>query len=126
MIAFFPGKFQPPHLGHMLTVVREYSKYDKIIIGITEDGPRVMSQEATKVVFEEMFRYMPKIEVVLVSGVLTKSDSLSHLPAFDVCISGNPQVVDKVRELGGLAEYVSRTDGLCYSGTEIREALTRL
>jgi len=124
-LAFFPGKFQPPHLGHMLTVVREYDKYDKIIIGITEDVPRVMTTNETKKVFDDMFKYMPKITVVIIKGILTQAKSLKHLPEFDICISGNEEVVKRVKELGSNAKLIKRTDGLCYSGTEIRKALNK-
>ena len=30
-VAFFPGKFQPPHLGHIITLMRIYKKFDKPI-----------------------------------------------------------------------------------------------
>ena len=41
-VAFFPGKFMPPHLGHIETIMDVYDEYDRIIVGITEGPPRVM------------------------------------------------------------------------------------
>jgi len=40
----FPGKFQPPHLGHIITIMRLRKDYNKIIIGITDDKPEVIPQ----------------------------------------------------------------------------------
>jgi hypothetical protein len=39
-VAFFPGKFHPPHIGHIQTVLNILPKYRKIIIGVSEDMPK--------------------------------------------------------------------------------------
>ena len=45
---FFPGKFQPVHLGHIISIMNIYEKFDKIIIGITQDKPEVLTQNERK------------------------------------------------------------------------------
>lgn len=122
-VAFFPGKFQPPHLGHIISLMQLYPRYDKIIIGITEDVPNVLSQEERKAIFEKAFEHLPKFKVVLINGVLTEANSLKGLPEFDVCVSGNKKVIEKLRSLGKEAEFLPRSEGAYFSGTKIRKLL---
>ncbi|MBW2976272.1 adenylyltransferase/cytidyltransferase family protein [Candidatus Woesearchaeota archaeon] len=122
-VAFFPGKFQPPHLGHVISLMQLYPKYDQIIIGITEDGPDVISQKERKAIFEKALEHLPKFKVVLIKGILTKMDSLKNLPKFDVCISGNEKVIEKIRGLGKETEFLPRSEGMYFSGTKIRKLL---
>lgn len=117
---FFPGKFQPVHLGHVLTLMSFYETYDKIIIGVTEDGPDVLTQDEIKDVFEKVFKYLPKFEVVLINGTITNSNNLDHLPKFDLCLTGNKDVIRTLRNLGLNVEFMDRSEGLGFSGTDIR------
>jgi nicotinamide mononucleotide adenylyltransferase len=120
MIALFPGKFQPPHVGHIITVVRIYDEYKKIIVGVTEDGPIVMAQNDRVEMLRELFKYMDKVSVIPLSGVLSEYEDSSLLPMFDICLSGNQKVVEKIRSFGMMAEHIDRSKGIGFSGTEIR------
>jgi len=124
MIAFFPGKFQPPHLGHIITIMDLYDKYDKIIIAITDDVPRVSSSTERKSIFEHVFRHLEKVEVVLIPGVLTRYKTTTDLPHFDVCLSGNEDVIARMKKLGKKVTKVPRSVGIGYSGREIRKLIT--
>ena len=42
------------------------------------------------------------------------------LPAFDILVSGNDKVIKHVTKLGIKADYLPRSKGIGYSGTEIR------
>jgi len=121
--AFFPGKFQPVHLGHIITIMNIYDKYEKIIIGITNDKPMVLSQEERKEVFEKVFKYLPKVEVILIPEIITGSNKLDYLPKFDVCLTGNELVIKTMQDLGKNAQYLDRSIGIGYSGSEIRKLL---
>lgn len=125
--AFFPGKFQPPHVGHFVTVGKIYDKYDKIIIGITEDVPKEcdfsMDQKERKRIFDEVFRHMPKVEVVMIKGIIETSEKGENLPKFDICLTGNEKVIKKIRSFGMKAEFLPRSEGPAFSGEEIRRAL---
>ena len=123
MIALFPGKFQPPHIGHVISIVRIYEKYDKVIIGITEDGPVVMEQKKRVEMMQEVFKFMPKVVVIPLHGVLIEYNDGSQLPDFDVCLSGNKKVVEKISTLGMCAKFLDRSSGIGFSGTEIRSLL---
>lgn len=120
MIAFFPGKFQPPHLGHILTIMTHYEHYSKIIIGISEDGPHTVSKAEQIRIFETVFKHLPKVEVQLIPGVLRDYTSTENLPEFDVCITGNPNIVETMKRLGKPCTFVERTEGLGHSGTALR------
>lgn len=121
MIAFFPGKFQPPHLGHVVSVIRLYKKYDKILIGITEDEPSVISRQEARNIFEEVFQYLPKVEVRLIKGVLLSYLSREGLPKFDVLLTGNPDVIEWCNKRDVPCIFVPRSEGLGFSGTFIRK-----
>jgi len=120
MIAFFPGKFQPAHLGHVLTVMSLYDDYDKIIIGITDDGPYICSRPCTQEVFIKVFRLLPKVKIVLIDGILCDKKSPMGLPVFDVLLSGNSAVIKWATKYGVTCKNIPRSEGLGFSGTEIR------
>lgn len=117
MILFFPGKFQPPHIGHVLTIAKLMNN-NHVIIGITQGEPRVVSQEKVKQIFETIFRN--KVEYHLVKGTLTDYKKLEGLPEFDVLVTGNDEVIEWGIKLGLTVRKVSRSDGIGCSGTELR------
>jgi len=119
-IAFFPGKFQPVHLGHIVTLMNIYDKYDKIIVGITEDRPELLSMEERISIFQRIFKHLPKISIMEIKGKITNSKDLSHLPKFDVCLSGNKSVIETLNKMGLKTNYIERAKGLGYSGRAIR------
>ena len=124
-VAFFPGKFQPIHLGHIITLMNIYDKYDKIIVGITDDKPEIISQVERKNIFHCVLRHLPKFEIVLIRGVIVKGENLDSLPNFDVCISGNPEVINKLNAYGIKTEFLKRSEGLGFSSTEIRSLINK-
>ena len=118
--ALFPGKFQPPHLGHIQSLMSLYDDYEKIIIGVTEDYPHVIPVKEVITIFEDIFKHLKKYEVIAISGILVKSKSLSHLPDFDVLVSGNDKVISHVSRFSKETRFLARSKGIGYSGTEIR------
>jgi cytidyltransferase-like protein len=125
MIAFFPGKFQPPHLGHVLTIVGLLDKYNKVIIGVTDDTPKILEQSDRVSIFKKIFKYTDSIEVIPIQGILTQytQQDIFLLPDFDICISGNKDVIDNLKLLGIYSEFSERSKGIGYSGTEIRSLI---
>ena len=118
--ALFPGKFQPPHLGHIQSLMSLYDDYEKIIIGVTEDYPNVIPVKEVITIFEDIFKHLKKYEVIAISGILVKSKSLSHLPDFDVLVSGNDKVISHISSFSKETRFLTRSQGIGYSGTEIR------
>ena len=125
MVAFFPGKFQPPHLGHVLTIVGLLDQYNKVIIGVTDDIPKVLEQSDRVRIFKKIFKYTNNIEVIPIQGVLTQyvQKDIFLLPDFDICISGNKDVINNLKLLGINSKFSERSKGVGYSGTEIRSLI---
>ena len=129
--ALFPIKGQPPHIGHILTIVRIYDDYDKIILHIIDNPGKyyeakdfIIPPEEVAAVFKEVFKYMPKIEVILAKKHLRDRSSFDDLPHFDVIVTGNK---DFMREMESRkpVRYVPRSTiyGFDISGTMLRKAL---
>jgi len=119
-VAFFPGKFQPVHMGHITSLMKIFDDYDKIIIGITSDSPNVLSLNARKEVFESVLSRYNKFEYVFFKTALVDIKDKSILPYFDVCVTGNQEVVDYMEKNNFKTRLLSRSEGVGYSGTEIR------
>ena len=60
------------------------------------------------------------IDVALIRGVLTEKKDIEELPSFDILISGNKKVIDWGKSIGLETQYFSRSEGIGYSGTELR------
>lgn len=124
-IAFFPGKFQPPHIGHVQTILKIYPYYKKIIIAITEDkaeGLDINVEEITSVL-TSFFKSFENIEICAIRGILTKKKDLEDLPEFDILLSGNRKVLSWAKKYNVKLGYIPRSEGIFCSGTEIRLCL---
>ena len=119
-VAFFPGKFQPVHMGHVTSLMKIFDDYDKIIIGITSDPPNVLSLNARKEIFESVLSRFNKFEYVFFDTALIDIKDKTILPQFDVCVTGNQKVVDYMKKNNFKTRLLSRSEGVGYSGTEIR------
>ncbi len=119
-VAFFPGKFQPVHMGHITSLMRIFDDYDKIIIGITSDSPNVLSLNERKEVFESVLSRFNKFEYVFFDTALVDIKDKTILPQFDICVSGNQAVIDFMEKNNFKTRLLDRSEGVGYSGTEIR------
>lgn len=125
-IALFPGRFQPPHIGHVLTIMRIYKEYEKIVVAVMDNPckPRCMEPRKAKEILEAVFRYVSNIEVIGPVKAFTLRKSLEEfrdLPKFDVIVSGNKSANEYDRELGLNVIYTPRTP--YYEGSKLRTAL---
>ena len=119
-VAFFPGKFQPVHMGHITSLMKIYDDYDKIIIGITSDSPSILSLQERREIFEKVLSKFNKFKYVFFDTALVDIKDKAILPKFDVCVTGNPAVVDYMKKNNFKTRILSRSEGVGYSGTEIR------
>jgi len=124
-IAFFPGKFHPPHLGHLKTLLDLSNKYNKLIVGVSEHKPEnvVTTVDNIILILKDLFKNHSNIEVVKIIGVLIEKEDTEGLPVFDILLSGNESVLSWADSLGLTSEFVDRSDGYLFSGTEIRDEL---
>lgn len=119
-LAFFPGKFQPPHIGHVLTISKLLKSYN-IIIGISPDKPRVASQHEVKDTFKTIF--CDRVQYFIFNDVLTNYTSISQFPKFDVLLTGNNNVINWAKKLKVSVKKISRSECVGASGTGIRRML---
>lgn len=127
-VAFFPGKFHPPHIGHVQTILNILPKYRKLIIGVSEHMPKNATiTEPRDIVhaLKSFFNSFENIEVCLVEGVLSKKKDLEGLPDFDVLLSGNPKVLSWANRLKVNVQYIPRSEGMLFNGSGIRDILKR-
>ena len=119
-VAFFPGKFQPVHMGHIASIMKIFDDYEKIIIGITSDSPNILSLNERKNIFKSVLSRYKKFEYVFFDTSLVDIVDISILPQFDVCVSGNQKVIDFMKKYNFKTRFLNRSKGIGYSGTEIR------
>lgn len=121
-IAFFPGKFHPPHVGHILTILNILPKYSKLIIGVSEDLPKNKVTNVSDIIntLNLFFKSFDNVEICSIRGVLVDKTNLDGLPDFDVLLSGNQDVLSWAEKYNLKAEYTPRSDGVFCEGTEIR------
>jgi cytidyltransferase-like protein len=124
---FFPGKFHPPHLGHARTILNLMSKYERVIVGVSEDIPDnpVTNPDIVLNILKDLFSLHNNVKIYRIFGVLTKKIDLLGLPEFDMLVSGNPDVLNWAKKFNIETEFIPRSEGYLFSGTEIRDELQR-
>ncbi|GAG88774.1 unnamed protein product, partial [marine sediment metagenome] len=99
-----------------------YNNYDKIIIGITEGGPRVMTREETQEIFSRVFKYLSKVELFLIKNNIDDESAIPYFPKiWDVILTGNPSVIELAKKYNWKYRFIPRSEGIGYCGTEIRK-----
>lgn len=124
-IAIFPGKFQPMHLGHILSICRVRDMgYEKILIILTHDGPKITTPEENISILKQVFKRdveLKKIEFMILPKTLLDETSLHENPNEYDIFSGNPKVLEWAKKYGYNPIYLERTNGFGYSGAFLRE-----
>jgi phosphopantetheine adenylyltransferase len=129
--AIFPVKGQPPHIGHILTIVSIYGDYDKIIVHVLEEPGKYYKEENFLIpskevvdIFKNIFQYMPKIEVISTKFSLRDKTSFDDFPLFDVIVTGNKDF-EKDMKIKKPFRYVPRSmiHGFDISGRLMRKLM---
>lgn len=124
IIAIFPGRFDPPHLGHIITIMRILPNYEKVIVAITDDNyggkkKRFMSARKREYILWQVFKNIHKVDIVYAGKGFRIRKQFDDLPPFDVVLSGNKAVIRNMHKHKIPTQYIERTRG--YSGTKIRK-----
>ena len=127
-VALFSGRFQPPHLGHIITLMKLHPQYDEIIIAITEytwGGTKmpVLSVKYVKEILEAVFKNISKYRVIIAGKAIIERTNFDDLPRFDVILTGDLNLIKHLEKIGMKYRFIPRTEGVGYSGTELREVL---
>lgn len=119
-IALFPVKANPPHLGHILTLLRLKDRYRKIMISILDVNLFIEPKEIIEIL-DKVLKYFPqKFYYNIHRQSLSNSDfkELTDKLDFDVVVSGNRKVLDNAIKCGLKADFIERTP--YYKGEDIR------
>lgn len=132
---FFPGKFQPLHIGHIMTISKLLEKYEKVIIGISGDVPldgTVCTQDTIVKTLDIIYKPIArseKINFFKFNKKLTKYKGIKDFPNFDLLITGdNKEVIQwaKKMKIKYKQNERSKIKGAICSGTEIRREMKRM
>jgi phosphopantetheine adenylyltransferase len=124
MSILFIGKFQPPHLGHVLTINKLIKKYKKITIGITEGRPKFFERKKIKSIFESIYYNQKKINIVLLYGAVDEK-TIKIDKKYKLIISGNKLILKILNKLNFKTKYQSRTGGYGFSGRLLRAKMKK-
>ena len=126
MIAIFPSRMNPPHLGHIITLLKIKDDYDKILVALSDytfEGkkPSVMKMEDRIKMIKEVLQYFPQFEIIRYGEPFRHRTNFDDLPKFDIVVTGDKGVYYNVKKQGLEARLIKRTP--YYRGTTIRNEM---
>lgn len=121
-VALFPCKANPPHLGHILTLLKLKDDYDKIIIDVL-DVKLLISADESIVILKKILNYIPgKFEY----NKHKRSYIYEYpekIPKCDEVVTGNIKLYNKMIKQGINVRLIERTP--IYKGELIRKAYNK-
>jgi cytidyltransferase-like protein len=118
--ALFLGRFQPPHTGHLLTIQKLANQFEYLIVGVTESQPSIMPVEEVIQILKVLVN-SENVIIIPVTGGVEEGTAVIDVE-FDVCCSGNPNVIDIMKKNGFKTQYVDRSMDSLFEGTQIRNS----
>jgi cytidyltransferase-like protein len=137
--AIFSGRFDPPHIGHIMTILKLAERFGKVVVVVLEYKERESCDAAgAKQVFDCVFNAIMgrsvrnKVDVVVNKihfGKITFSEYDLFLRNIGACynhtvyLSGNKEVLENMVMQQIKCEFVPRSSESIYTGTKIRERM---
>jgi cytidyltransferase-like protein len=118
--ALFVGRFQPPHLGHVITMNRILRNFKRLIVGITHKDEEGLAPKKIKEIFKEAFQDNINISFKFINGSIEEGSASLNSINFDTIISGNKKVINVLNAKGYKVVFQPRSSGLGFSSSEIR------
>ena len=122
MSILFIGKFQPPHLGHVLTIKKLLKKYKNVTIGITQGKPQFFNRKKIKSIFENVFQSDKKVKVILLTGAVDEK-TIKIDKKFRLIVSGNKKILRILNKQKFKTKFQSRSKGYYFSGRALRRKI---
>lgn len=131
--AFYIGRFQPFHLGHLKVITEISREVDELVIGIgsaqlshTPENPFTAGERIMMIA-----RSLEKLDlytyVIPINDIYRNAIWVSHVesmtPPFTKAYSNNPLVSRLFYEAGYDVQYSPMYNRIAYSGTEIRKRM---
>lgn len=119
-IAFFPVKANPPHLGHILTLLRIKDDYRKIMISVLDVNLFITSKEIIEILKFILNNYPNKFYFNIHKESFITRTNFDELPfdREDIIVTGNKKVYDNVKKYGLKAKLIARIP--YYKSADIR------
>ena len=110
MTALFSGRFDPPHLGHLISILRLSNKFDKVIVVILDYRERAFPVEYARTVLCEALSFCCGEFQVYTNSKHFAQITRKELKewGFDVYCAGNMEVLNHIKGLGVPVQYVER------------------
>jgi cytidyltransferase-like protein len=124
MNVLFIGKFQPPHLGHILTIKKLLKIYSNITIGITQGKPQYFNRKKIKSIFEDVFESDKKVKIILLTGAVDEK-TIKIDKKFKLIISGNKKILKILNKLKFKTKFQPRSKGYNFSGRSLRRKILK-
>ena len=126
MIAIFPARANPPHIGHIRAFLKIREDYEKIIITISNNTYKgtkknIMPPEDVIEILKEIFNHIPGYEIIPITEPFITRTSFDDLPDFDIVVTGNTIIYENMKKQNIPVRLMQRTP--VYRGEFIREAL---
>ena len=106
----FSGRFDPPHPGHVVSILRLHAKYGHVVVPVLDYKGRVWPASYCKQVFDECFAHLHGDIEVLINRTHFGAITCDELESYgcDLYASGNVVVIKHVESLGMPCIYVDR------------------
>ena len=137
--AIFSGRFEPYHIGHLLTIAKLLIRFNKVVVVILDYPEReICSAKESQRIIESIFNQVlsqatrSKVDVVINTihfGKITYAEYDLFLRNLGACnnhtiyLSGNPEVKENMKKQGIPHEFIERSLDNIYEGTKIRKYL---
>ena len=106
----FSGRFDPPHPGHVVTILRLHAKYGHVVVPILDYADRRWPASYCKQVLDECFDHLKGDVEVRINATHFAEITCDELDAYecDLYAAGNVKVIKHVESLGMKCVYVDR------------------
>ena len=125
----FSGRFDPIHLGHLISILRLATKYNKVVVVILDYLGRSSPAQYSKQILEESLSHCKGNFEVLINNVhfgKITIKQLESIPKFDVYAAGNMKVLKHMSSLGFKVEWVDRAFHYQASDQRLADGLKEL
>ena len=109
----FPGRFDPPNLGHILTITHLLKQFELVYIGIYDTDSNWMEADKKLAIFKEIFGNTKKVRFFFFTESLITRTYFGDLPGAWYIVSGNKEILANCKRNNYPSAYVKRTPGYC-------------
>ena len=120
MIALFPCKANPPHIGHIITLLKIKDDYDRIIVDLLDTDLLISTEESIEILKNVLDFFPDKFSFTTHKDSYASIENFDNLPKFDVVVSGNEKVCKNMKRNGFEVRFIERIPS--FYGEYIREA----